>query len=303
MKIAFAGTPEVAASVLRSLATEFEVCLVITRPDAPKGRDKTLTPSAVAETASSLGIPLLKSKRVDDEVVETLNRSGAELVIVVAFGALIPKTALVGKRWLNLHFSLLPLWRGATPLQHSMIHGTGQGITVFEIDEGLDTGEIVAQFPLALTKGKTAGELMQELADHGSDLIIRTLNKPLSLSPQTGESTHAPKISRTEAEVTFDMTAAEIEARVLAFNPEPVAWCKLNGGELRILRARAIGTIDWDAISETDLENGTLEIRRDSVLVVCGEGSRLELIEVQPAGRKPMSAVDWSRGFSGLKIG
>jgi methionyl-tRNA formyltransferase len=184
-----------------------------------------------------------------------------------------------------------------------MIHGTGQGITVFEIDEGLDTGKIVAQLPLALTKGKTAGELMQELADHGSDLIIRTLNKPLSLSPQTGESTHAPKISRTEAEVTFDMTAAEIEARVLAFNPEPVAWCKLNGGELRILRARAIGTIDWDAVSETDLENGTLEIRRDSVLVVCGEGSRLELIEVQPAGRKPMSAVDWSRGFSGLKIG
>jgi methionyl-tRNA formyltransferase len=257
----------------------------------------------VAETASSLGIPLLKSKRVDEEVVETLNRSGAELVIVVAFGALIPKTALVGKRWLNLHFSLLPLWRGATPLQHSMIHGTGQGITLFEIDEGLDTGKIVAQLPLALTKGKTAGELMQELADHGSDLIIRTLNKPLSLSPQTGESTHAPKISRTEAEVTFDMTAAEIEARVLAFNPEPVAWCKLNGGELRILRARAIGTIDWDAVSETDLENGTLEIRRDSVLVVCGEGSRLELIEVQPAGRKPMSAVDWSRGFSGLKIG
>jgi methionyl-tRNA formyltransferase len=303
MKIAFAGTPEVAATVLKSLAAEHEISLVLTRPDAPKGRSRENTPSPVAEMAQDLGLPVIKSTRVDTAVIDKLKASNAELVVVVAYGALIAKEALSTMQWLNLHFSLLPLWRGATPLQHSMIYGTGQGITLFQIDEGLDTGPVVAQLPLTLEKGKTAGELLDDLAKIGSELIIRSLKSPLRVNPQVGESTRAPKISRADAKLSFELPASNIEARVLAFNPEPTAWCQVGSGELRILRARAIGNFDWDALSQTELETGSLEIRKDSVLVVCGSGSRLELIEVQPSGKKPMSAVDWARGYSGSKIG
>lgn len=174
MNLAFAGTPEVAATVLKSLAAEHEISLVLTRPDAPKGRSRENTPSAVAEMAQDLGLPVVKSTRVDAAVIDKLIAYEAELVVVVAYGALIPKEALASIRWLNLHFSMLPLWRGATPLQHSMIYGTGQGITLFQIDEGLDTGPVVAQLPLTLEKGKTAGELLDDLAKFGSELIIRS---------------------------------------------------------------------------------------------------------------------------------
>jgi methionyl-tRNA formyltransferase len=303
MKIAFAGTPDVAATVLNGLAAEFEVSLVLTRPDAPKGREQRPSPSPVAELAQSLGLPLVKSKKVDSTVLQQLKTSGAEMVIVVAYGALVPKSALDQIKWWNLHFSLLPNWRGATPLQHSMIFGTGQGITLFELDEGLDTGQIAAALPLSLDREMTAGEHLKQLAKIGTSLVIQNLRKPAVLTPQQGEATLAPKISRAQAKIAFERSASEIEARVMALNPEPVAWCDLDFGELRILRARAIGNIDWDALSAHELEPGTLEIRKNSVLVACGSGSRLELLEVQPSGKKPMSAVDWARGFSGTKIG
>ncbi len=303
MKIAFAGTPDVAATVLKGLTAELEVSLVLTRPDAPKGREKRPSPSPVAELAQSLGLPLVKSKKVDSAVLQQLKTSGAEVVIVVAYGALVPKSALDQIKWWNLHFSLLPNWRGATPLQHSMIFGTGQGITLFELDEGLDTGQIVAALPLSLDRQMTAGEHLEQLAEIGTNLIIQNLRKPAVLTPQQGEPTLAPKISRAQAKITFDKGASEIEARVMALNPEPVAWCELGFGELRILKACALGNIDWDALSANELEPGTLEIRKNSVLVACGSGSRLELLEVQPSGKKPMSAVDWARGFSGTKIG
>ena len=303
MKIAFAGTPEVSAAVLRNLAKRFDVVLVITRPDAPQGREKKLAASPVAEIASKFDLPLIKSKKIDDQVLLSLRESGAEIVIVVAFGSLISKRAIDQIRWWNLHFSLLPQWRGATPLQHSLIYGTGQGITLFEIDEGLDTGNVVSSVPLTLDRNRTAAELLLQLADIGSELVANALTEQPNPFPQQGEPSFAPKISRTEAQISFAMAAPEIEARVMALNPEPTAWCNLEGGALRILRARAIGDIDWNAVSETPLETGTLERRKNSVLVVCGEGSRLELLEVQPAGKKPMAAIDWARGFSGLKIG
>ncbi len=303
MKIAFAGTPEVSASVLNKLADQFEVSLVITRPDAAKGRDRASSPSPVADLATTLGIPVVKSNKIDDGVLTRLKESGAEVVIVVAFGSLVPKAALDQIKWWNLHFSLLPKWRGATPLQHSMIYGIGQGVSLFEIDAGLDTGNLIDSLPIALPKDQTAGEILTQLALVGADVIAKNLREPKQPTPQQGEPTLAPKITRTEAQITFEMPATEIEARVMALNPEPMAWCRLGDGELRLLRARAIGNFDWDAATDTKSEPGNLERRKGSVLVVCGSGSRLELIEVQPAGKKPMLAVDWARGFSGSKIG
>jgi methionyl-tRNA formyltransferase len=303
MKIAFAGTPEVAAKVLDNLALRFEVAMVITRPDAQKGRDRAASPSAVATLAEKLGLQTTKTNHITEVTLRDLEAKGTEKVVVVAFGARIPKVALQRIKWWNLHFSLLPLWRGATPLQHSIIYGTGQGITVFEIDDGLDTGMIIDAMPMDLDPAKTAGELLEELADIGSELVAKNLTGKISLRAQAGAASYAPKISRLRARVTFDCPAKQLAATVMALNPEPTAWCWANETVLRILRARAIGNYDWDAVSQTALEPGTLERRRGSVLVACAGGSRIELIEVQPAGKRPMPAVDWARGFSGSKIG
>ncbi|MEL0237406.1 MAG: methionyl-tRNA formyltransferase, partial [Aquiluna sp.] len=165
MKIAFAGTPEVAARVLKGLALKHEVVAVITRPDAPLGRRRVMTPSPVAELGLNLEIPVIKTTRVDDRIAQELADSGAELVVVVAYGSLIPKAALDVLPWWNLHFSQLPLWRGAAPVQHSIISGSGQGVSVFELDEGMDTGAVLASVAVELGEDCSTGEAMERLSE------------------------------------------------------------------------------------------------------------------------------------------
>jgi methionyl-tRNA formyltransferase len=302
MNLVFAGTPAVAARVMRELAKEHNIVLAITRPDAPIGRRKNLVPSEVATAATVLGIPLMKTDRIGPSELRVIESAQAEVAIVVAFGSLIPSTALKVLPWWNLHFSLLPLWRGASPLQMSLISQTGQGVTLFEIDEGLDTGPILASSAMDLPSDVPAGELFDELSDSGINLIKQSLLELPIPKPQHGQSTHAPKLNRSFAKISFSDSASQVQRKVYALNPEPMAWCVTSKGDLRILACKGLGEVDWDSLNAQALPVGQLEVSGNRILVVCGGGSRLELLTVQPAGRKPMSASDWFRGYGGSSL-
>ncbi len=302
MNLIFAGTPAVAARVLRELAKDHNIVLAITRPDAPIGRKKNLVPSEVATAATVLGIPLIKTDRIGPSELRVIESAQAEVAIVVAFGSLIPSTALKVLPWWNLHFSLLPLWRGASPLQMSLISQTGQGVTLFEIDEGLDTGPILASSAMDLPSDVPAGELFDELADVGINLIQQSLLELPIPKPQHGQSTHAPKLNRSFAKISFCDSASQVQRKVYALNPEPMAWCVTSKGDLRILACKGLGEVDWDSLNAQALPVGQLEVSGNRILVVCGGGSRLELLTVQPAGGKPMSASDWFRGYGGSSL-
>ncbi len=299
MKLIFAGTPANAASALKVLAAHHEIVLVITREDAPVGRKREMQPSAVAAAAAALGLPVLKKNRLSEIDLEQIRRAGADRAIVVAYGALIPQALLKELPWWNLHFSLLPMWRGATPLQHSMLSGgVGSGITLFELEAGLDTGPIVASLPMEIDFEKTCGELLEEFTEKGSQLTLEALNRPSQAQNQQGEASYAPKLAREHARLNLHETADSLAWKVMALNPQPMAWVEIETSPLRILRAKSLGSTNWDALDNLSSSVGSLLIKGGKVLLCCGGGTRLELKEVQPAGKKPMSAVDWYRGLN-----
>ncbi len=302
MKLIFAGTPKVAALVLQELAKEHQISLVITRPDSLVGRRRDVTPSEVAKLAEQLGIPVLKANRLGQSEVEDIRKAGATRAIVVAYGSIIPKEALELFPWWNLHFSLLPAWRGASPLQYSLIKNFGQGISLFELEAALDTGPLIDSVALQHPDDKPAGEILADLAGLGAEMILRNLAIPALPKRQEGEATFAPKISRADARVNFSETATSIQRKIYAFNPEPVAWCKAEGKELRIFSARSFGTLHAKSKGVDELEPGELKVSQGRVVVGCGQGSKLELIEVQSAGGRRMNAIDWHRGFGGSKL-
>ena len=302
MKIAFAGTPNVAARVLERLVLKHEVVAVITRPDAPVGRKRVLSQSAVAEAAQQHDLKTLKTNHIDASLAKSLKELGAELVIVVAYGRLVPHAALDVLPWWNLHFSLLPHWRGAAPVQHSILNGAHQGVSIFQLDAGMDTGPLIGSLPHVISPDTTAGEAMLDMASRGSNLLLELLESPPQPQPQVGEGSLAPKISRDEARLDFSNLASAVARKIMAFNPEPMAWTELNGDSFRVLRAKSLGEIDWSHHEDQVLTAGEVEVTTGRVLVACGEGTRLELIEVQPAGKKPMLATDWARGLSGSVI-
>ena len=297
MRLIFAGTPEVAAIALRELSKQHEIALAITRPDAPVGRKRVMTSSAVADVARELGIETMKTNRIGQAEVARIRKKEAELGFVVAYGALLPRAALEALEWWNLHFSLLPKWRGATPLQHSILHGDGQGLSVFKLAEGMDTGDIVGSFPMNFDPEQTAAELFPLLAQEGTKLTLELLETRPQATPQLGEATLAPKLSRADARLDFNISADLIARKVMAMNPEPVAWTEAGGEPFRILHAKAVGSIDWSALDGRESMVGSVELSGDKVLVTCGNGTRLQLQVVQPAGKRTMKAIEWFRGL------
>lgn len=297
MRMIFAGTPEVAAVALRELAAHHEIALVITRPDAPVGRKKVMTPSPVAHVAAELGIETLKTSRIGPAEIERIRSREAELGFVVAYGALLPKAALGLLEWWNLHFSLLPKWRGASPLQHSIMHSDGQGLTIFKLDEGMDTGDIVGALSKTFDNQQTAAELLPILAKEGAELAIELLERRPAAFPQQGKPSYAPKLGRADARLDFSESADSIARKVMAMNPEPVAWTELGGEPVRILRAKSVGTIDWSSLEDKESIVGSVELSGEKVLVTCGKGTRLQLQVLQPASKRAMSALDWFRGL------
>ena len=299
MRILFAGTPSIAADVLEGLISSgHEIVAVLTREDSPVGRKKILTPSAVAEVAKAHGLPTIKANKVNSEVLAGISKHQIDLAIVVAYGVILRRDALdaVPKGWFNLHFSKLPRWRGAAPVQHAIWSGDKEtAVTLFKIDEGLDTGHVLGLAETVIEPDETSGQLLRRLSSIGVTLLNQELPKlyagTFNLSEQQGAVTLAPKIQRVDARINFSSTSKEVENLVRAMSPEPMAWCELAGDPLRVLRARA-------AQGLFAIAPGEVLVQDDLVLVGCGSESALELMEVQPASKTPMSAKSWMNGQS-----
>lgn len=313
MKIVFAGTPANAAQTLRALAASaFEVVAVLSRTDAPVGRKKILTPSPVAEIAAALGIPVIKANRVDADVRAQIEATGAELGVIVAYGALLDQAALdsLPLGWINLHYSLLPKWRGAAPVQRSIMAGDREtGVTLFQLDKGMDTGPIHLQIPTVIEATESTADLLPRLTELGitglAELLPRLAAGMANPKPQDPELLKslptADKLTREDARIEWHRNAVEIENLIRGLNPEPMAWTTLEGETFRVLEARALGATDWQSLSGDDLQFGAMKIESARTFVSCGNGTLLELKLVQPAGNKPMSSVDWARGLTAGK--
>ncbi|HEX6326134.1 MAG TPA: methionyl-tRNA formyltransferase [Jiangellaceae bacterium] len=298
MRVVFAGTPNVAVPSLRAiLASEHDVVAVLTRPDAPAGRGRRLLPSPVAEVAAEAGIEVLKPERVRDAgFLARLEQIAPDCAPVVAYGGLIPKAALdVPKHgWINLHFSLLPAWRGAAPVQHAILAGDDiTGACTFQIEEGLDTGPVYGRLTEAIRPTDTSGDLLARLADAGAKLLVATLDGieagRLVAEHQSADGVSiAPKLTVEDARVVWAAPAMRVDRVVRACTPAPGAWTTFREERLKLRPVRLDS-------SGHELAPGLIDVGRDGVRV--GTGSRPVLLgEVQPQGKRVMSASDWARG-------
>ena len=298
MRVVFAGTPDVAVPALRAiLASEHDVVAVLTRPDAPAGRGRKLLPNPVAEVAAEAGIEVLKPERARDaDFLTRLEQIAPDCAPVVAYGGLIPKAALdVPKHgWINLHFSLLPAWRGAAPVQHAIMAGDDiTGACTFQIEEGLDTGPVYGRLTEAIRPTDTSGDLLARLADAGAKLLVATLDGieagRLVAEPQPADGVSmAPKLAVEDARVDWAAPAMRVDRVVRACTPAPGAWTTFREERLKLRPVR----LDP---SGHELAPGLIDVGRDGVRV--GTGSHPVLLgEVQPQGKRVMPASDWARG-------
>ncbi|MFF9818554.1 methionyl-tRNA formyltransferase [Streptomyces sp. NPDC014006] len=299
MKLVFAGTPEVAVPALDALLASgrHEVAAVVTRPDAPAGRGRRLVASPVAERAEEAGIEVLKpAKPRDPEFLERLRQIAPDCCPVVAYGALLPKEALdiPAHGWVNLHFSLLPAWRGAAPVQHALMAGDQiTGASTFLIEEGLDSGPVYGTVTEEIRPTDTSGDLLTRLAFAGAGLLAATMDGiedgTLKAVPQPGEGiTLAPKITVEDARVDWSAPALRVDRVVRGCTPAPGAWTTFRGERLKLIQVALL-------TDRTDLAPGSLDIGKNHVHV--GTGSHaVELLWVQAQGKKPMRAADWARG-------
>ncbi len=305
MRLVFAGTPEPALPALRRLidSPRHDVVAVLTRPDAAAGRRGKLEPSPVAREALERGIPVLRPARPNsDEFVAELAQLAPDCCAVVAYGALLRDglLAVPARGWINLHFSLLPAWRGAAPVQAAIAAGDAiTGASTFQIEPSLDSGPIYGVVTETIRPTDTAGELLERLAVSGATLLSATLDgiadATLTPVPQPTEGVSiAPKITVEEARVRWDLPAQVVDRRIRAVTPSPGAWTLL--GDLRI-KLGPVQMADASAMSEPSepLSPGAVHVDRKSVWV--GTGSHpVRLGQIQPPGKKFMNAVDWARG-------
>lgn len=298
MSILFAGTPQNAAVTLRELLIAgTPISLVLTRPDAPIGRKSVITPSPVALVAEEFGIPTIKSNLVGVDELNTIQNARIDFAIVVALGVLLKDEALkaLPKGWFNLHYSLLPRWRGAAPVQHALIAGDQEtGLTLFQIDAGLDTGPIAATLPTEIQPNETAGDLLTRLTNLGVSLLLEAIPRIesglVTLEPQGANGiTIAPKLFKADGKVDLNRPAASVSQQVRGVTPEPGAWLPFRGESLKLIEVRE---------SNKELGLGLLANVGDKIFVGCLTGA-LELIQVQPAGKSRMAAADWFRGLHG----
>ncbi|WP_237185334.1 methionyl-tRNA formyltransferase [Rothia nasimurium] len=295
MKVLYAGTPEVAVAPLNGLLEAgYEVVGVLTREDAPVGRKRVLTPSPVAARAQELGLPIIKANRWSDEVADAVAQLGADIAAVVAFGVLLPQSALdlLPQGWINLHFSQLPAWRGAAPVQRALMAGETEIFSnTFRIDAGLDTGPVFRSESAHVGELDTAGDMLNRLASTGGALLAATFDDiaaGATGTPQSGEATHAAKLTIDDGRVDFARSCADVIAQLRGVTPEPGAWAELDGARFKLGMAKA-------SQAQPVGEPGTLFWAGKKVAVTCADGA-LELTQVQPAGKKMMNAADWARG-------
>lgn len=308
MRIVFAGTPEFAVPSLNALVRQgHEVVGVITREDAPLGRKRVLTPSPVALAATELGIPVHRANRLGDETSDWVRDLAPELGVIVAYGGLVrePLLSLPALGWINLHFSQLPRWRGAAPVQRALEAGEQTlGVTVFRLVSALDAGDVLARDTREFAPGTSAGVALTELASFGTGALLRAVDAlaadPEAGEPQRGEATYAHKLDREDGRLDLTRPAAEVLAHWAGVTPEPGAFALHDEQPLKL---HAVGASEAGA-READTEriaSGTVTLAQGRAILHLTDGA-LTLDRVQPAGKPAMDGAAWLRGRGGEAV-
>ncbi|MFS0852096.1 methionyl-tRNA formyltransferase [Microbacterium sp. 179-I 3D4 NHS] len=299
MRLVFAGTPAAAVPTLRRLASEHDVAAVVTRPAAPLGRKRVLTPSPVAQAAEELGLPVIAAARLDEEATTAITALDADLGVIVAYGGLVREPLLSAPRfgWINLHFSLLPEWRGAAPVQRALIAGDPDlGASVFQLVAELDAGDVFAARTVPVPGTATAGTALELLSVDGAELtasVVRGIaDGTARATPQEGEPSFAPKLSLADGALDWDAPVERVFARFRGVTPEPGAHTTIDGQMLKILDAAP-------AAGES-LAPGSIAGSKSAILIGTASAP-LAVTRVQPAGKGPMNAADWWRGQRGAE--
>ena len=296
MRVVFAGTPEVALPSLDAIAAStHDLVGVVTRPDAPAGRGRKLTASPVAQRAEALGVPVLKPGRPrEPEFLDALRDLAPDCCPVVAYGALLPQAALdiPSRGWVNLHFSVLPAWRGAAPVQHAIRAGDEvSGATTFRIVKELDAGPTFGVMTETIRPHDTAGDLLARLAEGGAGLLVATLDGIAEGSLEAREQpadgvSFAPKVTVEDARIDWSGPAAAVDRQIRACTPFPGAWTTYDDERVKVGPVTPV---------EAELAPGALEVTKSAVLVGTADGA-VRLGDVKPHGRRQMAAADWARG-------
>lgn len=299
MRVVFLGTPAFAVPSLHALAREHDVSAVFTQPDRPKGRGNKLAESPVKQAAQALAIPVHQPERIRrPHQQELLGSFAADLMVVVGYGQIIPQSIIDLPRYgiLNVHASLLPRYRGAAPIQWAIANGeTRTGVTIMQIDAGLDTGDMLLAQLVGIEPDETAPELSSRLAPIGAELLLTTIRQieEGTIFPQKQndeEATLAPILKKVDGLIEWSRRAQQIYNRLRGFTPWPGAYTELRGGQLLILRARPAG--------ESTLAPGQIQVEKKRLFAGCGEGTRLELLELQLAGKSRVTAEAFLNGYN-----
>lgn len=305
MKVIFAGTPDFAAAALRAIAAAgFEIPLVLTQPDRPKGRGMQLQASAVKQAAQALDLRVMQPEtlRGNEAALQILRDIGADVMVVAAYGLILPQAVLDAPKYgcLNIHASLLPRWRGAAPIQRAIEAGDRQtGVCIMQMDAGLDTGDVVSEHRYTMAESDTANEVHDALMMLGAAAIVQDLQTlrdsgSLNATPQPEHGiTYASKLSKEEAKIDWRQNAPMVARKIRAFNPVPTAWTLFQGKPIKIWAVNVLAQ---------NGEAGTvLAANNDGIVVACGEGA-VQITELQAAGSKRMSAAAFLAG-NALRVG
>jgi methionyl-tRNA formyltransferase len=295
LRVAFAGTPPFAATALEAIAAAgHDIPLVLTQPDRPAGRGMRLASSAVSQSAEQLGLEVFKPATLkDDAAQERLRKANADVMVVAAYGLLLPPAVLdiPPRGCINIHASLLPRWRGAAPIQRAILAGDSRtGVSIMQMDVGLDTGPVLLEESLEISPRDTTGSLTLSLAALGAKAIVRALADLSALRPRPQDSsraTHAPKVTRAEAEIDWSESNVQVDRRVRAFNPAPGAQSRLGEEVLKLWETQPV---------DGGGEPGEVMVRDGKLVVACGSGA-VEVKRAQRAGGKPALGPELARGL------
>ena len=301
MKVIFAGTPDFAAAALKAIAAAgFEIPLVLTQPDRPKGRGMQLAPSPVKQAALELGLRVAQPEKLrnNTEALQMLKEVEADVMVVAAYGLILPQDVLDAPKHgcLNIHASLLPRWRGAAPIQRAIEAGDAEtGVCIMQMDIGLDTGGVVSEHRYAIQPTDTANEVHDALMNLGAAAIVadlqqlKTEGRLKSVKQPEEGVTYAQKLSKEEARIDWNESAAVIERKIRAFNPVPAAWVEYQGKPMKIWRA--------EAVAQQGRAGEVLSCSSDGLIVACGENA-LKITQLQPSGSKRMDIAAFAAGHT-----
>jgi methionyl-tRNA formyltransferase len=295
------GSPEFAVPCLRALCERHEVALVVSQPDKPAGRGGQLTSPAVAAAARELGLPVIQPRSArTGELRDALVASGAELAAVVAYGKILPRAVLdaLPRGCINVHASLLPAYRGAAPVQWAVIRGeTETGVSIMQLDEGMDTGPVLLERRVAIDPGETAGELLARLAPIGAAALVEAIaaiaaGTARAVAQDHARASHAPMLAKTDGAIDFAQPAAAVAARIRGVDPWPGAYAVLRGQPVKLFRARVAAGPGPGAAGAP---GSVLAIAAACVQIACGDGA-VAIAELQAAGRKRLTAAQFAAG-------